>query len=124
MVVSKIRKDNRGFVRDRYVAILRRKIADLGIDVAAVVNWDDASSGKDSSLLTGGLSLLFRCFLLRCGRTSAESVVEVGWSGTESSFFKSAFGGLYIRAAVALLSNKIVSKSPCALSRTPRLVPR
>ena len=55
MVVSKIRKDNRGFVRDRYVAILRRKTADLGMDVAAVVNWDEASSGKDSSVLTGVL---------------------------------------------------------------------
>lgn len=67
VVVSRMRKDNRGFDRERYVAILRRKVADAGIDAAAVVNCDEASRGNDSSGPVEEGSLLFRLFLLLCG---------------------------------------------------------
>lgn len=38
VVVSKIKNDSRGLVRDRYVAAVRRKLAEAGKAVAAVVN--------------------------------------------------------------------------------------
>jgi hypothetical protein len=67
VVVSRMRKDNRGFDKERYVAILRRKVADAGIDAAAVVNCDEASRGKDSSGPVEEGSSPFRLFLLLCG---------------------------------------------------------
>lgn len=38
VVVSRIKKDKRGLVRDRYVAALLRNVAEVGKEVAAVVN--------------------------------------------------------------------------------------
>jgi len=38
VVVRRIKKDKRGFVRDKYVAALLRNVADVGSEVAAVVN--------------------------------------------------------------------------------------
>ena len=67
VVVRSMRKDNRGFERERNVAILRRKAADAGMAAAAVVSCDEASKGNDSSWPDGELSLAFRLFLLRCG---------------------------------------------------------
>ena len=49
VVVRRMRKESRGFVRDRYVANLLRRMADLGSDVAAVVNCEDASKGSCAS---------------------------------------------------------------------------
>lgn len=38
VVVSRIKKDKRGFVRDKYVAAFLRNVADGGREVAAVVS--------------------------------------------------------------------------------------
>lgn len=73
-----MRKDNLGLVNDKYVANLRRKVADLGMDAAAVVNCDEASKGRDS------WELFFRRFLLLCGNTASDSA-----SGAELGAFES-----------------------------------
>lgn len=49
VVVRRIKKDKRGLVRDKYVAAFLRNVAEVGKEVAAVVNCDEASSGRDSS---------------------------------------------------------------------------
>jgi hypothetical protein len=71
VVVRRIRKESRGLVSARYVANLRRIVADEGSSVAFVVSCDDASSGKDSFVFTVedcSASSSVRLFLLRCGR--------------------------------------------------------
>ena len=68
VVVSKMRKESRGFVRDRYVANLRRRVADWGSNAAAVVNCDDASSGSCASsgcVVLASNAASFRSLLLR-----------------------------------------------------------
>lgn len=81
MLVSTMRKERRGFDKDKYVAMMRRIDAEDGRFVAAVVNCDDASGGMIGS---EPVDMAFNRFLRRCGNCSV-SATAVGASSTSAS---------------------------------------